>query len=103
MQQIRGFRVVHVFDISQTVGEPIEDFDAIRPKLFDGVVRGGICEALVSQASDAGFEAIREQRGSENGYCDFLNKTIAVRPDVAPDQAVKTLVYELAHALLHAD
>lgn len=50
----------------------------------------------------AGFDVIRKQRGSENGYCDFSHKQIAVRPDVAPAQAVKTLVHELGHALLHA-
>jgi hypothetical protein len=33
----------------------------------------------------------------------LLNKQIAVHPDVAPAQAVKTLVHELGHALLHAD
>ena len=102
-QQIRGFRVVHVFDISQTDGEPIEDLDAVRPKLLEGDAPEGIWDELVSQANDAGFEVIRNQKGSENGYCDFLNKTIAVRPDVAPAQAVKTLVHELAHALLHSD
>jgi hypothetical protein len=46
---------------------------------------------------------IRNQRGSENGYCDFSSKRIAVRPDVAPAQAVKTLIHELGHALLHAE
>jgi IrrE N-terminal-like domain len=46
---------------------------------------------------------IRNRRGSENGYCDFSNKQIAVRPDVAPAQAVKTLIHELGHALLHSD
>ena len=28
---------------------------------------------------------------------------IAVRPDVAPAQAVKTLIHELGHAVLHAE
>lgn len=37
------------------------------------------------------------------GYCDFSQNLIAVRPDVAPAQAVKTLIHELAHALLHGD
>jgi hypothetical protein len=32
---IRGFRVVHVFDISQTEGEDLPDLDAVRPKLLD--------------------------------------------------------------------
>ena len=103
LQQIRGFRVVYVFDISQTEGEEIPDLDAIRPKLLDGDAPDGVWDVLVSQANAAGFEVIRDQNRNENGYCDFLNKTIAVRPDVAPAQAVKTLVHELAHALLHGD
>ena len=101
LQQLRGFRIVHVFDISQTDGEPIEDIDAVRPKLLDGEAPAGMWESLVTQANDAGFEIVRTQKGSENGYCDFLKKQIAVRPDVASAQAVKTLVHELAHALLH--
>ena len=103
LQQIRGFRVVYVFDISQTEGDEIPDLDAVRPKLLDGDAPEGMWDVLVSQANAAGFEVIREQRRSENGYCDFLNKKIAVRPDVAGAQAVKTLVHELAHALLHGD
>ena len=102
-QQIRGFRVVHVFDISQTEGDDLPDLDAVRPKLLDGDAPEGIWEALVSQAEDAGFEVMREQRGGENGYCDFLNRKISVRPGVEPAQAVKTLVHELGHALLHAE
>jgi hypothetical protein len=48
-------------------------------------------------------KVIRNRRGSENGYCDFSSKQIAVRPDVAPAQAVKTLIHEIGHALLHSD
>ena len=103
LQQIRGFRVVYVFDISQTEGDEIPDLDAVRPKLLDGDAPEGIWDVLVAQASAAGFDVIRAQKRSENGYCDFMNKEIAVRPDVAPAQAVKTLVHELAHALLHGD
>jgi antirestriction protein ArdC len=102
-QQLRGFRIVHVFDILQTQGDPIEDLDAIRPKLLDGDAPEGIWEVLVAQAKTAGFEVVRDQKRSENGYCDFVGKKIAVRPDVAPAQAVKTLVHELGHALLHGD
>jgi antirestriction protein ArdC len=103
VQQIRGFRVVHVFDISQTEGEELPDLDAVRPKLLDADAPEGIWDALVSQAKAAGFEVIRTRRGSENGYCDFSSKQIAVRPDVSAAQAVKTLVHELGHALLHCD
>jgi antirestriction protein ArdC len=102
-QQLRGFRVVYVFDILQTDGDPIEDLDAIRPKLLDGDAPEGIWEVLVAQTNAAGFEVVRDQKRNENGYCDFVGKKIAVRPDVAPAQALKTLVHELGHALLHGD
>ena len=101
--QLRGFRIVHVFDISQTDGEPIEDLEALRPKLLDGDAPAGIWDALTQHAEETGFEVIRHQRGNENGYCDFSKKEIAVRPDVSPAQAIKTLVHELGHALLHGD
>jgi antirestriction protein ArdC len=103
VQQIRGFRVVHVFDISQTEGEELPDLDAVRPRLLDADAPEGIWDALVAQAAAAGFEVIRKRRGSENGYCDFSSKQIGVRPDVAPAQAIKTLIHELGHALLHSD
>lgn len=103
LQQVRGFRIVHVFDISQTEGKDLPDLDAVKPKLLDADAPEGIWDELVAQARAAGFEVIRNRRGSENGYCDFSSKQIAVRPDVAPAQAVKTLIHELAHALLHGD
>jgi len=33
----------------------------------------------------------------------MLNKVISVRPDVSNLQAIKTLIHELGHALLHTD
>jgi hypothetical protein len=97
---LRGFRVVHVFDISQTDGEDL-DLDLVRPELLNGAAPQGLCDSLVAQASDAGYTVIRTQRGSANGYCDFLSKEIGIDPDLPDLQAVKTLVHELGHALLH--
>ncbi|MBA2726212.1 MAG: ImmA/IrrE family metallo-endopeptidase, partial [Actinobacteria bacterium] len=73
------------------------------PKLLGGDAPEGIWDALVTQADAAGFDVVRAQKRNENGYCDFVGKKIAVRPDVAPAQAAKTLVHELGHALLHSD
>ncbi len=103
LQQIRGFRVVYVFDISQTEGDDLPDLDAVRPKLLDGAAPDGVWDVLTTHAQSIGYEVIRHQRGSENGYCDFLKKQIAVRPDVSGAQAVKTLIHELGHALLHSE
>ena len=103
LRSLRGFRVAYVFDVSQTDGEPLEDLEAIRPQLLDGDAPEGIWDALATVARGAGFEVVRHRRRHENGYCDLVNKVIAVRPDVTGAQAVKTLVHELAHALLHGD
>ena len=102
-QQIRGFRIVYVFDISQTEGEEIRNLDAVRPKLLDGEAPEGLWDALVARANAAGFDVVRDRKDSENGYCDFRSGQIAIRPDVDGLQAVKTLIHELAHALLHGD
>lgn len=75
----------------------------MRPQLLDGDAPESLWDALVAQANAAGFDVVREQRGSANGFCDFLAKRIAVRPDVSDLQALKTLVHELAHALLHGE
>jgi hypothetical protein len=101
LQSIRGFRVVYAFDVSQREGEELPSLDAVRPKLLDRDAPEGIWDALVDQAGEPGFTVVRTQRRTENGYCDFLKKEIGVRPDVQPAQAVKTLVHELAHVLLH--
>lgn len=103
VQSIRGFRVAYVFDVSQTEGEPLPDADRLRPKLLDGEAPDGIWGRLVELARREGFDVVRKRRNSENGYCDFGAREIGVRPDVTPAQAVKTLVHELGHGLLHAD
>lgn len=103
LQQLRGFRVVHVFDISQTEGDPIEGLDAVRPVLLDRQAAEGIWDALVAQAINIGFDVVRTERGSANGYCDFVDKRIGIDPHLSELQAVKTLVHDLGHALLHSE
>lgn len=102
LHQIRGFRVVHVFDISQTEGQALPDIDAVKPKLLDGDAPSAIWSCLVGHARTLGYEVIRDRRGAENGFCDFTEKVIGIRPDVSPSQALKTLVHEVGHVMLHS-
>lgn len=103
VQEIRGFRIVHVFDISQTEGQPVPNIDQFRPKLIEGDVPDALWEALSSQAREMGFSVVRRRKYTENGYCDFELREIGVRPDVSPAQAIKTMIHEIGHALLHKD
>jgi hypothetical protein len=89
---LRGFRVAHVWDISQTDGEPLPD---IRPALLAGEAPEGLWDALAHQVTEAGFSLERGDCGGANGRTDYLTRTVTVRADVEPAQAVKTLAHEL--------
>jgi antirestriction protein ArdC len=95
---LRGFKVEHVFDISQTDGEPIVD---VRPELLNGAAPAGLWDGLARQVKAAGFTVERGDCGGANGRTDFAVRTVRVRDDVDDAQACKTLAHELAHVMLH--
>lgn len=95
---LRGFRVTHVFDVSQTDGKPLPD---TRPALLAGGSPRGLWDRLADQVHAAGFSLDRGDCGAANGYTDHVRKHVRVRDDVSPAQASKTLGHELAHVLLH--
>ncbi|MGX5653885.1 ArdC-like ssDNA-binding domain-containing protein [Geodermatophilus nigrescens] len=91
---LRGFRVAHVFDVSQTEGDPLPD---ITPELLTGDAPAALWDALATQVAAHGYRLTREDCGQANGVTDPAAHTVRVRPDVADAQAVKTLAHELAH------
>ncbi len=95
---LRGFRVAHVWDISQTDGEPLPD---VRPTLLAGEAPAGLWEALAGQVAEAGYQLERGDCCGANGRTNFLTRTVTVRDDVDDAQAVRTLAHELAHVWLH--
>jgi hypothetical protein len=95
---LRGFRVTHVFDVSQTDGKPLPD---AGPSLLAGGSPRGLWDRLADQVHGAGFTLDRGDCGTANGYTDHTRKHVRVRDDVSPAQASKTLAHELAHVLLH--
>lgn len=89
-----GFKVVHVFDVSQTDGEPLAEFAAISgdpgerlPQLRDLVRAEGI--TLLYEPIPGG--ALGQSAGGE----------ITVIPGLPPAEEFSVLVHELAHELLH--
>lgn len=95
---LRGFRVVHVFDIGQCDGPPLPD---LQPVLLTGDAPTALWDLLAEQVEAAGFTVERGPCPAANGRTSFGPKTVRVRDDVDPAQAVKTLAHELAHVLLH--
>lgn len=105
-RRIAGFRVVHVFDISQTDGPDLPE--PPRPVLLEGQAPPGLLDGLTAQVLDEGFQLLRHDFdlphsgvGVPNGVTDYLARTVIVRPDLSDAQTVKTLAHELGHVLLH--
>jgi hypothetical protein len=97
-RMLRGFRVVYVFDESQTDGAALPD---LRAHLFVGGDTAKLCAGLERLIAGAGFTVRRGYCAGANGVTDFSARTVTVRSDVDDLQATKTLCHELAHCLLH--
>ncbi|WP_019873096.1 ArdC-like ssDNA-binding domain-containing protein [Sporichthya polymorpha] len=93
-REVRGFRVVHVFDVCQTVGEPLPE---IAPRLLTGSAPALLTERLIKTIRGDGYHLERGPCGGANGYTDFTARTVRVRDDVTDAQAGKTLAHELGH------
>lgn len=102
-RRILGFGTTHVFDISQTDGDPLPE--PPRPLLLQGQAPAGLWDALAAEAGARGFEVRRcpdaAAISGANGVTNYADRTVTVRSDVDDAQAVKTLAHELAHVMMH--
>ncbi|WP_019872950.1 ArdC-like ssDNA-binding domain-containing protein [Sporichthya polymorpha] len=93
--RLRGFRVVHVFDIAQTEGEPLPE---CSPHLLTGDAPRLLTDALAQCVEADGYRVQRGPcPGGANGITNFSTRTVCVRDDVADAQAAKTFAHELGH------
>jgi antirestriction protein ArdC len=91
---LRGFKVVHVFDVSQTEGEELPRFAAVSGTPGEYLAR---LEQLVRSRGivvDYGFIAGGSLGISRDG-------SIEIRPDLPAGETFAVLVHEFAHELLH--
>ena len=96
--KIPAFRVVSVFDVSSTEGEPLPELEA---KELLSTVEGyeDFIKAVTYVAPvPIGFEDIP---GDSKGYFHTEENRIAVQEGMSESQTLKTLVHETAHAMLH--
>jgi hypothetical protein len=96
---VRGFKFVPVFDVAQTDGEEL-------PTVCDRLIGDDpldLYETLVDVAGSIGFR-VEDHRfmSGTNGDCSHAERRIRVESGNLPAQRVKTLVHEIAHAMLHA-
>ncbi|MGI8753320.1 MAG: serine/arginine repetitive matrix protein 2 [Acidimicrobiales bacterium] len=102
-QVLRGFRIEHVFDVSQTTGEPLPD--PPRPELIAGDAPPGLGVAVMGLIESRGFSvdtvADATSINGANGQTNWGAKTVLIRSDMDDAAMVKTLIHEAAHVLLH--
>jgi hypothetical protein len=91
---LRGFLVVHVFDVAQTEGEPLP---AVEPRLLEGDAGAELWRDLAALVASDGYSLERGPCGGANGWTRFDTRTVRVREDVSQVQACKTLAHEIAH------
>jgi antirestriction protein ArdC len=99
IKQLRGFQIEHVFDISQTDGDPIPD---VHPVPLEGDGPEELWDDIADMIRAEGYQVRRGQcaHRQANGETDPQTHIVTVRDDLAPLQAIKTLTHELAHIRL---
>lgn len=95
---VSDFRVVRVFDISQTYGVPLPEL-AI-PDLTGQVQNFPLFLQAVKDLSPVPIR-FGETEGEAKGYYSNKKKEIVVKEDMSESQTIKTLIHEIAHAKLH--
>jgi len=89
---LSGFRIVYVFDVSQTVGDPLPPV----PDWKSPEKSAELNEKLISFA---------ESKGVTVTFKDLPGETQGVskggKIEISPNAGTKTLIHELAHELMH--
>jgi antirestriction protein ArdC len=97
-KKLMYFRVVAIFDISQTDGPEI-------PKA--GEIEGtdnGLFEQLKAYSETNGVSVeVEEISTTANGYYDRKENRIAIKAGMPDAQSARVLAHEIAHSMLHAD
>lgn len=97
--QVPAFKIVSVFDVSQTEGEPLPSIGV--EELTGSVERYGEFFKALEQTSPVpiGFEDIP---GGSHGYYHLTEKRSAIQEGMSELQTLKTAIHEIAHSKLHA-
>ena len=96
--KVPAYKVVSVFDVSQTEGRELPDIAV--DELTGDVDRFKDFFSALEQASPVpiGFEKIE---GGAHGYYHLEEKRIAIDEGMSDLQTLKTAIHEIAHAKLH--
>jgi len=95
---IPAYKVVTVFDVSQTEGKELPDIAA--PNLVADVEQYDDFYKALEKSSPAPIAFEKIESGA-NGYYSLEDKRIAINEGMSQLQNIKTAIHEIAHATLH--
>ena len=95
---IPRFRVTTVFDVSQTDGEPIPSLEV--NELTASVKDYALLTAAIEQVSPVPMRFDKIE-GDAKGYYSDADKEICIQVGMGESQTIKTMIHEVAHAMLH--
>ena len=103
--KVLKFRVVNVFDVSQTSGEPLPELisdlkgTSEEVKLLIESIKE-VCEIPIEFVSPKSDESLAD---GAKGYYSLTEDKIVINSELEDLQIAKTLTHEYAHSLLHKD
>lgn len=95
--EVIGYKVSHVFDISQTEGRELYSFkcdENIAREYFETIKNAleRVPRGYTVKYQDTGRDGL-------DGYCDLTNKEIVIQDGMPFERTLTTLVHEIGHAL----
>ncbi len=97
-RKLVGFKVGHVFDVSQTEGEPLPE---IASQVSADVPDFDSLMEAIKAVSSYPIEVVDGLPPETNGLFSRRLGYIAVRKGMPEGQTVKTALHELAHSVMH--
>ena len=97
--QVPAFKIVSVFEVSQTEGEPLPSIGV--DELAGNVEQYEDFFKALEQTSPVPM-AFEDIPGGSHGYYHLTEKRIAIQENMSELQTLKTAIHEIAHAKLHA-
>jgi hypothetical protein len=90
-----GFRIVYVFDISQTEGEDLPEFATL------GGDPGSYIDALIGIYQEKGIRLNFDEQLPRDANGMSQGGVVTIKESLPPPQKFSTMVHELAHEMLH--
>lgn len=97
---VYGFKLVPVFDISQTDGDALPAVTRLVPELLTGDAPAELQARAEKHVAALGYSfsfEIDASHASANGVTHFDTRKVTVRPDRDAAQQAKTTIHEIAH------